>query len=252
MAENFKVPPVPSGSQMQQRPAAPAPRAQATMRPQGQAPVRQAPQAPAGAQVRRVPQPQQQAGASVRTAPTAPGMRPAGQQGQVRVQQAPRMAQPQTRPVATREEMPRATQRPAQNIYADNFAADLNLPPWVLTTKNMFIFVVIVLFVGMLFGSVLFGGSSSAPQQTSGLQGVVANRDITTRLPRCGRTDVGQACVLYIMNHTRYDKLAEEFFNEAVRLTEVQKYSISMVNPKYAKTRIPPGHFAEIKIPNIR
>lgn len=134
--------------------------------------------------------------------------------------------------------------------YDDNFAADFNLPPSVITTKSIFVLLLIVCVLGIIIGSV-FLGSSSTPQVV-GLQGVVPNQDVTTRLPRCGRTDPGQACILYIMNHTRYDKIAENFFDDAVRLTEVQKYSIAMVNPKYAKTRIPPGYFAEIKIPNVR
>lgn len=134
--------------------------------------------------------------------------------------------------------------------YDNNFAADFNLPPSVITSKSIGILLLIICIFGIIIGSVFFGGSSKP--QVVGLQGVVPNQDITTRLPRCGRTDPGQACVLYIMNHTRYDKIAENFFDDAVRLTEVQKYSIAMVNPKYAKTRIPPGYFAEIKIPNVR
>ncbi len=135
--------------------------------------------------------------------------------------------------------------------YDNNFAADFNLPPSVLTSKSIGIMLLVTCVIGLFLGSVFFGGGSEQTR-TVGLQGVVANPDITTNIPRCGRVDKGQACILYIVNHTRYDKIVEDFFDEAVRLTEVAKYSISMVNPKYAKTRIPPGYFAQIKIPDVR
>ncbi len=119
-----------------------------------------------------------------------------------------------------------------------------------LNPKSLGIVAVLIFVVGIMLGAVMFGGSSKPVQQ--GLHGVVKNTDIRSNLPRCGRTDRGQACILYIMNSTRYDQIAESFFEEALRLTEVPIYSISMANPKYAKRRIPPGHFAEIHIPKVR
>lgn len=119
------------------------------------------------------------------------------------------------------------------------------------STQTMALIAVLILVVGIIMGAMMFGGSSK-PAQQAGLQGVVKNTDIRTKLPRCGRIDRGQACILYIMNSTRYDQIAESFFEEALRLTEVPIYSISMANPKYAKRRIPPGHFAEIQIPKVR
>lgn len=119
-----------------------------------------------------------------------------------------------------------------------------------LNPKSLGVVAVLILVVGIILGAVMFGGSSKPVQQ--GLLGVVKNTDIRSNLPRCGRIDRGQACILYIMNSTRYDQIAESFFEEALRLTEVPIYSISMANPKYAKRRIPPGHFAEIHIPKVR
>lgn len=139
----------------------------------------------------------------------------------------------------------------ASNPFVPNFATDFNLSPVFISSKGILGMLLGVLCLGIIFGSIFFGGSNNAPQPT-GLQGVIRNSDVPARFPRCGRIDRGQACVLYIMNSTRYDKLAEDFFPEAVKLTEIQRYSIEMANPKYAKTRIPPGHFAEIKIPNVR
>lgn len=140
---------------------------------------------------------------------------------------------------------------PQKGLYDDNFAADLNLPATVLKTKTVALVFAVTLLVGVIFGSVMFGGSS-AQQQSTGLQGVVPNMDLDRVWPRCGTVEKGQACVLYLMNNTRYDKTAEDFFDEAVRLMEVSRYSISMVNTRYAKQRINPGYFAQIKIPNVR
>lgn len=184
------------------------------------------------------------------------------QSGQTQMRSAPqqqvgRIQQPQAQAQGNRPAGQQSVQSSANEQsynssgkYDNNFAADFNLPPSILSSKTIGILMMIVCVFGLVMGSVLFGGNSTP--QAVGLQGVIQNQDITTKLPRCGRTDPGQACVLYIMNHTRYDKIAENFFDDAVRLTEVQKYSIAMVNPKYAKTRIPPGYFAEIKIPNVR
>lgn len=125
-----------------------------------------------------------------------------------------------------------------------------NSPLAGVNQKALGVMVVAALIFGIIIGAMLFSSSSTpAPQ---GLLGVVKNDDIRVKLPRCGRIDKGQACILYIMNSTRYDQIAESFFEEALRLTEVPIYSISMANPKYAKRRIPPGHFAEIHIPKVR
>lgn len=139
-----------------------------------------------------------------------------------------------------------------RNPYVPNFATDFNLPAGIITTKGILGIFGITFIVGMIFGSIFFGSSGGSKQRPVGLQGVIANPDITTEMKRCGLIDKGQACVLYIMNTTRYDKKAEDFFDDAVKLTEIQKFSIQMVNPKYAKMIIPPGRFAQIKIPNVR
>lgn len=142
---------------------------------------------------------------------------------------------------------------PVKGLYDDNFAADLNLPASLLKTKTMGLIFGGTLLFGMIFGAIFFGGSSepSKPAQPC-IGGVVPNMDIDTPLPRCGTVDKGQACILYLMNNQRYDRTAEDFFDEAVRLMEVSRYSISMVNTRYAKQRISPGYFAQIKIPNVR
>lgn len=162
-----------------------------------------------------------------------------GQRTPVQGQQPYHYQQTQMGQSAVRQNTPQQVQQTQQGS-----SPQLNNP------KTMGILAVVTLLFGVLLGAMMFSGSSApAPQ---GLLGVVKNDDIRVKLPRCGRIDRGQACILYLMNSTRYDRIAESFFEEALRLTEVPIYSISMANPKYAKRRIPPGHFAEIHIPKVR
>jgi len=139
---------------------------------------------------------------------------------------------------------------PQYGLYDDNFAADLNLPVKLLRTKSMAMILGGTFLIGLIFGGSFFGGN--AQQVVQGLGGVVGNPDVEPNTPRCGMVAAGQACVLYLMNSSRQDRYAETFFDEAVRLTEVAKYSISMANPQYAKRLIKPGYIAQIKIPNVR
>lgn len=192
--------------------------------------------------------PQQPAG----NRPAQPAMRPMPQNTAATrpaPQSAVRQAYPQQQQQQPSAETP-ITHAP-KSPYEPNFASDFNLPPALIKTKGYLLTTLLILIIGFVFGSLTSGSTSSAPQ-VIGLQGVVRNRDITQKMARCGQTERGQACLLYIMNSSRYDKIAEDFFEEAVKLMGVQEYSISMVNPKYAKERIPPGYFAEIKIPNVR
>lgn len=137
----------------------------------------------------------------------------------------------------------------APKTDAPHAAASPAAAPAPLSTQALVLILAGVFVVGLLFGKVVFGGA--APVQT-GLSGVILNPDLTQPLPRCGNTDQVSACVLYIMNHTRYDRLVEDFFDDAVRLTGRQKFLISIENTRYAKSPIRPGHFVQLKIPAIR
>lgn len=183
-----------------------------------------------------------------------PNRRPTGAPVQRQASSQNAMTRPAVQSVPQEAPQQSATQQAAQRgRYEPNFASDFNLPPSIIQTKGVMLMMACVLFMGLLVGMMMGGAGGSQPaQQQGGLRGVIRNKDITVKMPRCGLTDPGQACLLYIMNSTRYDKIAEDFFDEAVKLMGVQKYSIQMVNPVYAKDRIPPGYFAEIKIPNVR
>ncbi len=240
------------------------------MRPTGQPGMRQG--APTGQPAqRRMPQ---QAGMNPQGRPVQPQGRPAQVQGRP-IQPQGRPAQVQGRPVvqanpnnghqpvqqrpiqqtspvqSTQPEQ--QSQQPAHSPYLPNFASDFNLPPAIITTKGILILFICTLIFGMIFGSIFFGGDDSSPKQSGGLNSlVVRNEEIKTKLPLCGRTDPGQACVLYLMNTTRYDKIAENFFDDVAKLTELQNMHIAHTNMRYAKKRIPPGAFAQIKVPNVR
>ena len=118
------------------------------------------------------------------------------------------------------------------------------------SNKRQVVLAVGIFLIGLLMGAIMFGGSDDAPVQApKGLQGVVANPDIKTDLKRCGLVDASSPCVLYVMNSYTYEKLAEDFFETAVAVTRRKDLVIRMDNVRYATMRIPPGYFAQIKIP---
>ncbi len=198
----------------------------------------------------------------VRTTIPPAGMAPGRPPMQRSVQPNMRPSQPMQRPIQPQGMPPQnntgyAPQnahmppQPTNNLPKQQPARSQAAPEGMFSTKVMLAVGVIALLLGFLFGSMTGGSNTPAPQQAVGLRGVVSNKDITSKMPRCGLVEKGQACLLYIMNSTRYDRIAENFFEEAAKLMGVQVYSIGLVNPKYAKELIKPGYIAEIKIPKL-
>ena len=105
--------------------------------------------------------------------------------------------------------------------------------------------------VGLIFGAMMSGGDSAPTAPECPLK-YVRNPDIQKAYPLCGRTSKTNECLLFIMNTTRYDAFAEDFYETAAQLTERNRYLISTDNPTYSKLNIPPGSFAQIKIPALR
>ena len=128
-----------------------------------------------------------------------------------------------------------------------NFVKDLNLPPKIMETKVMAAIVAGIMVFGMMMGCMMFGGEEKRVVQ--GLTDVVINPDIQKNLWRCGQIDPNRECVLYIMNAKTYDRLGSDFFQEAQNITGVPKYSIQMINVRYANVLIRPGYIAQIYIP---
>jgi len=137
--------------------------------------------------------------------------------------------------------------QPTDDLYANNFAADLKLPPKVLQTKVMGSILAAIFLFGMMMGCAMFGGGSKTVVQ--GLTDVVLNPDIPAYVRRCGQTDPNRECVLYIMNNKTFDRLGSDFFQEAQNMTDVQKYAIQLRNVRYANALIRPGYIAQIYIP---
>ena len=138
------------------------------------------------------------------------------------------------------------------NAYANNFAADLNLPPKVLETKVMGSILAGLFVFGIMMGCVMFGGETT--QRVQGLDGIVANPDAQNKgsLRRCGTIDPNKECVLFIMNAKTHDRLGSDFYQEAQNVTGVPKYSIQLANVQYANALIRPGYIAQIYIPARR
>lgn len=156
------------------------------------------------------------------------------------------------RPMTTQPDMPGVSQSETTALPPDHLAAALKLSPNIYRTKVMALVLGGTVVLGMILGALFFGGSSAPQKQTSqGLTGVVPNPD-WQGLRRCGMVSETAPCAVYIVNHSRNDRYAEYFFDEAVKLTNRQKYLIAIENPHYAKTRIPPGYIAQIRIPALR
>lgn len=105
--------------------------------------------------------------------------------------------------------------------------------------------------VGLILGVAMSGGESAPVAPECPLRRV-KNPDIQERFPLCGLTSQTEPCILYVMNSTRYEQYAEDYFETAQRLTGRSVPNISVENAIYSKLRIPPGYFAEIKIPSLR
>ena len=109
-----------------------------------------------------------------------------------------------------------------------------------------------LLLIGVCIGALLFS-SKPEPVRPQGLTNIIQNPDITRALPLCGQVvSETDPCILYIVNHTRFDKKAQDFFQSAADLTGRTRPSIEMENTQYAKTTIPPAYFVKIKVPPFR
>ena len=139
------------------------------------------------------------------------------------------------------------------DIPANNFAAALKISPRIFETKFMAAILGGCVVIGVFLGMMFFGGSK-APQQAcprDTIRGLVRNSEVRENLPRCGTVSPTTPCLVYIVNHSRDDRLAEYFFDQAAQLTGRQPYRVRIDNQYYAKTRIPPGYIAQIKIPRL-
>ena len=155
-------------------------------------------------------------------------------------------------PLRAEDKMGAVAAEDDQKKTLNNLTKGLGLSSEVFKSKGMMIVWGGTLVVGMLLGALIFGGGSSQPPVIQGLTRIVDNPDIKQNLPRCGTVSESSPCAVYIVNHSRNDRYAEYFFDEATQKTGRQKYLVTIENQHYAKTRIPPGYVTQIKIPPLR
>ncbi len=153
--------------------------------------------------------------------------------------------EPAIRPI---QETNPSYQQPS-NSFKEKFEKIKEFVKECLDTKNRKILAGIIFILGIFFGNVFFGGGEGN-QVIQGLAGVVQNSEpeISTK-SRCGIAERTQGCILYLMNASRTDKEAKDFYNQAADITGVPPYDIQMSNIRYATTVIRPGHIAQLNIP---
>lgn len=260
MAENFKTPPIPTAPRTTGAPST-APRGAVPPRATGmsaqqQTTIRQVPMTPRSTiapKTQPTRAPMTQAPRQAMSTPQMRQQRPASAMGQqTRVPTPAQQMQPRQAPQQATQGASAPRSAVQQTQQEENFAQYYGLPEWILGPKALPAIAFGVCIFGFLLGSMLSGKPSQpASRASGGQQWVVRNTDLSKPYPRCGRVARGRACILYIMNNTEYDKKAQNFFDEANRLTGVSQHHIELANPTYAKTLIPGGYLVEIKIPDL-
>jgi len=108
------------------------------------------------------------------------------------------------------------------------------------------------LFLLLVASSTAFAEENIAEENTFLKEYVIKNPDIRTALKECPTYRTLEPCVLYMRNTSDKDQIAEDFFDEAAKKAGRAPYLIRIENMHYAKTIIPKGSVAEIKIPPLR
>ena len=109
-----------------------------------------------------------------------------------------------------------------------------------------------IFVIELLFGAVLLCKLTDIPSSRSCVLRYVLNPNIRENLHTCGQVPKTEACALYIMNHTRYNKRVGDFIKEASHLTNTPMHQIMVNNSNYIHQQIVPGYFAQIKIPPVQ
>lgn len=142
------------------------------------------------------------------------------------------------------------------DIYADNIAAQLGLPPAIITLKGQIAVAMTVFMVSFVLAIMIFGGGgggSTTCPPCNGLQGVVNNEDaqrsIQKGVSRCGRADRTAPCILYLQNPRNRELYAKEFYELVSHLTGVPKYLIESENMEYGNQIIKSGYIGMYNVP---
>lgn len=137
-----------------------------------------------------------------------------------------------------------------ENPYEGTIIDKWGLGPSLLQPTGAIISILVILLVGLLLGSIFFGGGEQNCVE-QGLRGVIRNPGIKGKVYRCGVVPKTENCIFYVMNGSLTDKKVREFYQQVSDLTGVPKYTIDLGNVEYASSVIKPGYIAEIFVPSI-
>lgn len=135
----------------------------------------------------------------------------------------------------------------SSGLYDNNFASNLNLPPFFISTKFLLFFFVLLLSIGFFAGMSLGVGK---PKST-GLKGVVYNPEVPKGRRRCGLPNTGGGCVIYVMNTRPKEIEARELYDLVVYmagLSENERYLIETANMRYESKIIKPGYIGMFNV----
>lgn len=128
----------------------------------------------------------------------------------------------------------------------------VKIPP-VLFRPSAYISLMAGIFIiGLIFGSIVFGGKNVPTAEAGSIGGIVHNPDARGGTQRCGLAPRGQACVVYIMNTDHVDREGKTFFQAAAEMVGAQKYVVDAGNPNYANTIIRPGRIGQFYIMQMK
>ena len=184
--------------------------------------------------------------------PPAPAPLPR-KEGEAQLDAAPKVSEPvvPNTKIEVSEPKDESVSLRGANPYEGTIVEKWGIGPSILQPAHALISILVILFVGILLGAVLFGGDDQSSVQ-QGLQGVIPNPEVRGRnIGRCGRVPKTSECIFFIMNASRLDKHAREFYQQVSDLTEVPKYTIELANVEYASYLIRPGYIAQIYVPSI-
>ena len=136
------------------------------------------------------------------------------------------------------------------NPYEGTIIDKWGLGPSILQPTRALVAILVILFVGVLMGTIFFGGGEQDCVQ-QGLRGVIRNPGVKGKVYRCGVVPKTENCIFYVMNGSLTDKKVREFYQQVSDLTGVPKYTIDLGNVEYASSVIKPGFIAEIFVPSI-
>lgn len=136
-------------------------------------------------------------------------------------------------------------------LYVKNFAADLNLSPFFISTKFFVFAFAFALILGAIIGNPFSDKNSifNAPKEkVIQVSGVVKNPAIPKNTKRCGLNKDNEPCYIYIMNALKKEVKVTELFPLIKTITGIEEFMFKPYNVEYANNFIKAGYLAEFYI----